>query len=144
MGAEFSVPLALPVRQQADAIGPVLVIVHRVIGGWLAGQAGGLRETPHYGAVTLIQRFGSAHNFDAHFHMLWLDGVYEGGVSSNCSANHPASHPRPDHRAVDAPGGQERASSAGIWRAIARSKAKTNRSFCPTARVATTAWTYCG
>jgi hypothetical protein len=29
------------------------------------------------GAVTLIQRFGSALNLDVHSHMLWLDGVYE-------------------------------------------------------------------
>ncbi|CDI94631.1 protein PvdJ(3) [Pseudomonas aeruginosa PA38182] len=28
------------------------------------------------GAVTLIQRFGSALNLNVHFHMLWLDGVY--------------------------------------------------------------------
>ena len=27
--------------------------------------------------VTLIQRFGSALNLNIHFHMLWLDGVYE-------------------------------------------------------------------
>jgi len=27
--------------------------------------------------VTLIQRFGSALNLNVHFHMLWLDGVYE-------------------------------------------------------------------
>jgi len=28
------------------------------------------------GAVTLIQRFGSALNLNIHFHMLFLDGVY--------------------------------------------------------------------
>ena len=28
------------------------------------------------GAVTLIQRFGSALNLNIHFHMLYLDGVY--------------------------------------------------------------------
>lgn len=27
--------------------------------------------------MTLIQRFGSALNLNIHFHMLWLDGVYE-------------------------------------------------------------------
>jgi len=49
----------------------------------------GARRTPHgrecaspggtaqCGAVTLIQRFGSALNFNVHFHMLWLDGVYQ-------------------------------------------------------------------
>ena len=29
------------------------------------------------GAVTLIQRFGSALNLNVHFHMLFLDGVYD-------------------------------------------------------------------
>jgi len=28
------------------------------------------------GAVTLIQRFGSALNLNIHFHMLFLDGAY--------------------------------------------------------------------
>ena len=31
------------------------------------------------GAVTLIQRFGSALNLNIHFHMILLDGVYTGG-----------------------------------------------------------------
>ena len=43
-----------------DAIGPVLGIVHRVIAGWLADQAGIDRASAQYGAVTLILRFGSA------------------------------------------------------------------------------------
>ena len=30
----------------------------------------------HTGAVTLIQRFGSALNLNIHFHVLFLDGVY--------------------------------------------------------------------
>jgi len=32
--------------------------------------------TARTGAVTLIQRFGSALNLNIHFHMLFLDGVY--------------------------------------------------------------------
>ena len=32
------------------------------------------------GAVTLIQRFGGALNLNIHFHMLFLDGVYTGGI----------------------------------------------------------------
>jgi len=31
------------------------------------------------GAVTLVQRFGSALNLNIHFHMIFLDGVYTGG-----------------------------------------------------------------
>ncbi|MGQ6516197.1 transposase, partial [Serratia sp. IR-2025] len=63
-----------------EAIGPVLGIVHRVIAGWLADQAGVPRDTAQCGAVTLIQRFGSALNLNVHFHMLWLDGVYDANV----------------------------------------------------------------
>ncbi|MCV5409968.1 transposase, partial [Escherichia coli] len=59
-----------------EAIGPVLGIVQRVIAGWLADQAGIDRTSAQCGAVTLIQRFGSALNLNIHFHMLWLDGVY--------------------------------------------------------------------
>jgi hypothetical protein len=32
--------------------------------------------TARSGALTLIQRFGSALNLNLHFHMLFLDGVY--------------------------------------------------------------------
>ncbi len=34
------------------------------------------RTTGHTGAVTLIQRFGSALNLNVHFHMIFVDGVY--------------------------------------------------------------------
>src|SRR5262245_30429071 len=48
------------------------------------GQAGGLkRRQANTGAVTLIQRFGSAANLNIHLHCLVLDGVYrhsEGGA----------------------------------------------------------------
>lgn len=39
-------------------------------------KAGFSRKTAQAGAVTLIQRFGSALNLNVHFHMLFLDGVY--------------------------------------------------------------------
>ena len=71
------VPLRFLFASKPDAIGPVLGIVHRVIAGWLAAQTGVQRSTAQCGAVTLIQRFGSALNLNVHFHMLWLDGVYE-------------------------------------------------------------------
>jgi hypothetical protein len=69
-------PLRWLFASKLDAIGPVLAIVQRVI-GWLADQAGIERASAQCGAVTLIQRFGSALNLNVHFHMLWLDGVYE-------------------------------------------------------------------
>jgi hypothetical protein len=46
-------------------------------GNWLADQAGIDRASAQCGAVTLIQRFGSALNLNIHLHMLWLDGVYD-------------------------------------------------------------------
>ena len=42
----------------------------------LIKKAGFSRKTAQTGAVTLIQRFGSALNLNIHFHMLFLDGVY--------------------------------------------------------------------
>jgi len=56
------VPLRFLFASKPEAIGPVLGIVHRVIAGWLADQAGVERSTAQCGAVTLIQRFGSALN----------------------------------------------------------------------------------
>jgi Putative transposase len=52
-------------------------------GGFLLQKAGLTRATGHPGAVTLIQRFGSALNLNIHFHMIFLDGVHlplEGAV----------------------------------------------------------------
>ena len=41
-------------------------------------QAGLKRFAADTGAVTLIQRFGSAANLNIHLHCLVLDGVYRG------------------------------------------------------------------
>ena len=76
----FPYPLRFLFASKPDAIGPVLGIVHRVIASWLADQAGVDRASAQCGAVTLIQRFGSALNLNIHFHMLWLDGVYDANV----------------------------------------------------------------
>jgi len=59
------VPLRFLFASKPEAIGPVLGIVHRVILGWLADQAGVDRASAECGTVTLIQRFGSALNLDA-------------------------------------------------------------------------------
>lgn len=50
--------------------------VYRTISGYLLKTAGQTRATADTGAVTLIQRFGSALNLNVHFHMTFLDGVY--------------------------------------------------------------------
>jgi hypothetical protein len=57
-------------------MGRVLGIVYRAISSHLIKKAGFTRKTVQTGAVTLIQRFGSALNLNVHFHMLFLDGVY--------------------------------------------------------------------
>lgn len=53
----------------------VLQIIHRLIAGFLLKQAGVKRTVAGTGAVTLIQRFGSAANLNIHLHCLVLDGV---------------------------------------------------------------------
>ena len=58
----------------------VLQVVHRVITRHLLGQAGLKAEEADSGAVTLIQRFGSAANLNIHLHCLVLDGVYRRGT----------------------------------------------------------------
>jgi hypothetical protein len=60
-------------------MGQVLGIVYRVIATHLIKKAGQTHKTARTGAVTLIQRFGSALNLNVHFHMLFLDGVYVDG-----------------------------------------------------------------
>ena len=57
-------------------MGQVLSIVYRGIATHLIKQAGLTGKIAQTGAVTLIQRFGSALNLNVHFHMLFLDGVY--------------------------------------------------------------------
>ena len=56
----------------------VLTIVHRVISTFLTKRARmTVKSGAQSGAVTLIQRFGSALNLNPHFHMLYLNGVYD-------------------------------------------------------------------
>ncbi|MDP7592961.1 MAG: transposase zinc-binding domain-containing protein, partial [Litorilituus sp.] len=57
-------------------MGKVLGIVYRTLATHITKKAGYNKQTAKTGAVTLIQRFGSALNLNIHFHMLFLDGVY--------------------------------------------------------------------
>lgn len=54
----------------------MLRIVNRCLATHLIQRAGFTRKTAQTGAVTLVQRFGSAINLNIHYHMLFLDGVY--------------------------------------------------------------------
>jgi len=74
----LSLPHALRFLLASDpaALTRVLGAVYQTIARHLIKQAGLTRATGATGAVTLVQRFGSALNLNVHFHMLFLDGVY--------------------------------------------------------------------
>jgi ribosomal protein S27E len=74
----LSVPfhLRLLFARQPQVMSKVLAIVYRTLSTFLIKKAGFSHKTARTGAVTLIQRFGSALNLNVHFHMLFLDGVY--------------------------------------------------------------------
>ena len=57
-------------------MGRVLGIVYRTLATHQTRKAGHTQRSARTGAVTIIQRFGSALNLNIHFHMLFLDGVY--------------------------------------------------------------------
>ena len=63
-------PLRFLFAAYPELMSRVLGIVTRAISTHLAHQAGLPRLEAHTGAVTLIQRFGSALNLNIHFHML--------------------------------------------------------------------------
>ena len=72
----FPIPLRILFAAHPGLLTPVLRIIHRVIAGFLLKQAGLKRATADTGAVTLIQRSGSAANLNIHLHCLVLEGVY--------------------------------------------------------------------
>ena len=74
----LSVPFALRFlfAREPEVMGSVLRIVIRAISSHLIASAGCTRAQAQTGAVTLIQRFGSALNLNIHYHMIFLDGVY--------------------------------------------------------------------
>ena len=72
----FPFPLRFLFASRPEIMGRVLGIVYRVIATHLVKKAGYTHQVAKTGAVTLIQRFGSALNLNIHFHMLFLDGVY--------------------------------------------------------------------
>ena len=73
-------PLRLLLAAQPKLVTPVLQVVHRVITRFLLKQAGVKSDEADSGAVTLIQRIGSAANLNIHLHCLVLDGGYRCGT----------------------------------------------------------------
>ena len=71
-------PLRYLFAANPKVMSQVLTIVHRVISTFLIKLARmTVKSGAQSGAVTLIQRFGSALNLNPHFHMLYLNGVYD-------------------------------------------------------------------
>jgi ribosomal protein S27E len=74
----LSPPFALRylLATDSEALTRVLGIVYGAISAHILEKARLTRTTGATGAVTLIQRFGSALNLNIHFHLLVLDGAY--------------------------------------------------------------------
>jgi len=70
------IPLRLLLAAQPVLVTPLLQVVHRVITRHLLDQTGLKADQADSGAVTLIQRFGSAANHHIRLHCLVLDDVY--------------------------------------------------------------------
>lgn len=73
----FPYPLRFLLASEPEVMGKVLGIVNRAISTHLIEKVGFNEKQAHTGAVTLIQRFGSALNLNLHFHILFIDGVYQ-------------------------------------------------------------------
>lgn len=58
----FPIPLRIVFAAHPELLAPVLAVIHRVIARFLIKQAGFKAGEAHTGAVSLIQRFGSAAN----------------------------------------------------------------------------------
>ena len=73
----FPYPLRFLFATRPAVLTQVLAIVYRAISTFLTRRAGLRVGTgARTGAVTLIQRFGSALNLNIHLHMLVVDGAY--------------------------------------------------------------------
>ncbi len=70
-------PLRFLLAARPQAVTAVLAVVQRAISTFVIQQSGfTVASGARTGAVTLIQRFGSALNLNVHLHMLFLDGAY--------------------------------------------------------------------
>jgi|TARA_Y100000310_G_scaffold286900_1_gene311438 hypothetical protein len=91
----FPWPLRLLFANRPDVLSRCLAVIFRAIQTDLTQRAGlKVASGARTGAVTLIQRFGSALNLNVHLHMLVLDGVYtleDNGIKFHC-----VNAPRPE------------------------------------------------
>lgn len=73
----FPFPLRFLLAAKPRVLTEVLAVVQRGISTFLIRKSGfTVASGARTGAVTLIQRFGSALNLNPHLHMLFLDGAY--------------------------------------------------------------------
>ena len=81
---QWALSLPIPLRvlpaAQPGLLTPVVQGVQRALTRHLLHSARLQAEEGHGGAVTLIQRFGSAANLNVQLHCLVLDGVYRCGA----------------------------------------------------------------
>ena len=85
----FPIPLRILFAAYPQLLTPVLQVIHRVIAGFLLKQAGLKGGAAHTGAVTLIQRFGSAANLNIHLHCLVLIVPFTGTTGCIAAARAP-------------------------------------------------------
>lgn len=69
------IPLRLLLARYPKHLSKIMQIIHRAIATDIIHRAEHLKKQAKTGAVTYIQRFGSALNLNIHFHMLFLEGV---------------------------------------------------------------------
>ena len=69
------IPLRLLLARYPKHLSKIMQIIHRTISTDIIHRTGYLKKQAKTGAVTYIQRFGSALNLNIHFHMLFLEGV---------------------------------------------------------------------
>ncbi len=138
----LSLPFALRflLATDPDALTRVLGIVYRTISGHVLKRARLTRASGATGAVTLIQRFGSALNLNIHFHMLVLDGAYLVGTEPPVFRRIDAAAPRGAASARRAawPNASAARSSAKVsWRAMPRTATSSST------RQGAARWTIC-
>jgi hypothetical protein len=91
----FPFPLRFLLAVQSEALTQVLAVIQRGISSFVIQHAGlTVSSGARTGAVTLIQRFGSARNLNPHLHMLFLDGAY--AFRGNRAVFHRACRPTGD------------------------------------------------
>lgn len=92
-------PLRFLFATNPGVMSQVLAIVHRGISTFLIHHADmTVKSGAQSGAVTLIQRFGrsgvpAALNLNPHFHMLYLNGVYDRNAAQPRATSGRSSHP---------------------------------------------------